>query len=312
MLAKTTAKVLNNRYELLDVIGAGGMGIVYRARDRLSNSLLALKSVTVAPADMALMHSISNTDNPLLALANEFRLLAGLRHPHIIRVLDYGFDAQRKPYFTMSYLQNAQTLLAAANGLSVYGKVQLLQPVLSALTYMHRRGILHRDLKPANVLVTPNVGVQVLDFGLSTTPDHARSQSGTLWYMAPEILRGQGASVQSDLYSLGVLLYELLVGQRPFEEESITKLIDSILQMPTDLAPLEPLQSVLPGLLDFVGRLLSKNPADRYDSAYAAQQVCSYWRHRRRGAGGRRVSIPRSGFCLFIPGGGEDAHTAIE
>jgi len=203
--------VIGNRYQLQHVIGSGGMGVVYRAADRLTGQTIALKRV-LAPADDA---TGSSTDSRL-ALAQEFQILAGLRHPHIISVLDYGFDAEKRPFFTMDYLTEAVTILQAGQQLSVNGRLQLVLQMLQALTYLHRRDVLHNDLKPANILVT-NGQVKLLDFGLSATVDKRSSTAGTWAYMAPEIMRGGSGSAASDLFAAGVITYELLAGKRPFQ-----------------------------------------------------------------------------------------------
>ncbi|MFN8487371.1 MAG: serine/threonine-protein kinase [Caldilineaceae bacterium] len=182
---------ISQRYRLLNLLGSGGMGVVYRAYDRLTGQTVALKQVQVAPQALAFASRpvTSDTTSLLLALAQEFKLLASLRHPHIISVLDYGFAADRQPYFTMELLEQPQTLLTAASGQPLSVQVELLIQSLQALAYLHRRGILHRDLKPENVLVSQG-RVRVLDFGLSMVREQGGSGdiSGSLLYMAPEVL----------------------------------------------------------------------------------------------------------------------------
>ena len=268
------APIVNARYHLLEPVGAGGMGMVYRAHDRFTGQTVALKQVQVAPQTLAFASRPAATDTKslLLALTQEFKLLASLRHPNIISVLDYGFDANRQPYFTMELLDQPQTLLEAGRGQPLPVQLDLLIQTLQALAYLHRRGILHRDLKPENVLVSQN-RVRVLDFGLSI----ARSQatladvSGTLRYLAPEVLAGGVYSEAADLYSIGVIAYELLVGQHPFASDNIDKLILQVLEKQPDLYPL--LQLTPPGgkriLPALVWRLLEKQPALRYASAVA-------------------------------------------
>src|SRR5262249_45005388 len=141
--------------------------------------------------------SISDSMDIRLALAREFQTLASLRHPNIISVLDYGFDQERQPFFTMDLLENAPILTEYGSKLPLEDQVKLLVDVLQALKYLHRRGILHRDLKPANILVA-NEQAKVLDFGLAMThresAEHTSTTSGTLGYMAPEVLRGYPAT----------------------------------------------------------------------------------------------------------------------
>ena len=267
--------LVDNRYLLLDQVGAGGMGTVYRAEDRLTNTAVALKRVTTPTAN--LNFGFRNTENAnhddsaslKLALAQEFQTLASLRHPNIISVLDYGFDDKR-PFFTMDYLPDARSILAAGREQPLAVKVSLLVQTLQALQYLHRRGIIHRDLKPDNVLVSADNQVKVLDFGLSVlvgeTEHTAGTMTGTVAYMAPEVLRGEPASASADLYAFGVIAYELLVGQHPFPTATINQLFHSILNDLPDFSPLYRLDEPpeVQRALDLIlSGLLTKQPADR-------------------------------------------------
>src|SRR4051812_3770864 len=169
-MAQRSTDLIGKRYQLLDKLGAGGMGVVYRATDRLTGQTVALKQVIPSNIDPKTAPTIylGEESSFQLALAQEFRTLASLRHPNIISVLDYGFDHNRQPYFTMDLLENAVPIVEAAATLPLLQKIDLMIQMLQALTYLHRRAILHLDLKPANVMVTGGQ-VKVLDFGLSTS-----------------------------------------------------------------------------------------------------------------------------------------------
>ncbi len=250
---------INPRYRLLDLLGEGGMGTVYRALDRLTGETVALKHVAVAPA---VLDFTTQTDHdPALALAQEFEVLASLRHPHIIAVRDYGFDVNHQPFFTMDLLEGAATIIEAGHAQPFEFKINLIQQMLLALLYLHRRGIVHRDLKPGNVLVKDGV-VKVLDFGLSIAVERAENTPvGSLAFMAPEVLEGQPASVASDLYAVGVIAYELLAGRHPFDTYNVSRLIDQILSEQPDLTALDqPIATV-------IGWLLAKAPHERYTNA---------------------------------------------
>ncbi|MBE7528252.1 MAG: serine/threonine protein kinase [Chloroflexi bacterium] len=218
--------LLQNRYQLVEPIGHGGMGVVYRALDRLAGQEVALKRVMereeIAEEDTAVPLSLLSTHRftRRLALAQEFQLLAGLRHPHIISVLDYGFDADRMPFFTMDLLPAAQTVVEAGRRLSLPEQITLIIQMLQALTYLYWRGVLHNDLKPANVLVVDEQ-IKLLDFGLSAAAGQSSGGAGTWAYMAPEVMRGGKVgqspySRASDLFAVGVMAYEMIVGRRPF------------------------------------------------------------------------------------------------
>ncbi len=236
---------VGRRYALLNKLGEGGMGEVYRALDGLTRQVVAFKRVRLESDNpqSATITPSSETDGMRLALAQEFHTLASLRHPNIISVLDYGFDESRQPFFTMEYLEDAETLMQAGSEKPLETRINLLAQMLQAIAYLHRRGIIHRDLKPANVLVAHGL-VRVLDFGLSQANDTMEDDStselaGTLAYMAPEVLRGETASEHADLYAIGVMAYELLAGRHPFDIANAGRLINDVLFTAPDITPLE-------------------------------------------------------------------------
>lgn len=253
-LNSPAGSVIGNRYLLLEPLGRGSMGAVYKARDRMTGAIVALKCVELSPTgpgysatdtlpELATATETSNPSGPSsapskgsqtealelcrLALAHEFQVLSSLRHPYIISVLDYGFW-EGQPYFTMELLPACKTLYAAGAHLGTADKVRLLAQVLLALCYMHRRAVLHRDLKPSNVLC---VGQQlkVVDFGVAAAIGYVKSVAGTLEYMAPEVLVGNTPLPASDIYSFGVMACELLTGVYPFDLSSATRYLSDVL-----------------------------------------------------------------------------------
>jgi len=211
-------ELTDRRYVLLEKLGEGGMGIVYKAYDRLMGQMVALKWVRVAADQIVyttqIVSSPSSTST-FLSLAHEFRVLASIRHPNIINEYTYGFDKARRPYLTMEYLEGAQPITRYAFGRSTQEKIDLALQMLHALAYLHRRGIIHRDLKPANVLIWQGQA-RVLDFGIALAQGDPESPAGTVAYMSPEQLEGLPASEASDLYAVGVMLYEMFAGGHPF------------------------------------------------------------------------------------------------
>ncbi|MEO1442712.1 MAG: serine/threonine-protein kinase, partial [Chloroflexota bacterium] len=232
---------ISTRYEIHEEIGRGGMGVVYRVTDRLSGEVVALKQVTTGETGTT---GINEAADLRLALANEFRTLASLRHPNIIPVVDYGFDEHRQPYFTMYYVDNANTITEAAADMTTQQIGDLLLQTLNALVYLHRRNVIHRDLKPGNILVQGGQ-VKVMDFGLSllkseSSKDIFASTVGTLAYMSPELLQGEDYTVSSDLYAVGIVAYELCTGQHPYMGTQIGALVTSILTKQPDLSLVDP------------------------------------------------------------------------
>lgn len=225
---------INRRYELMNLIGRGGMGAVYVAYDRLRGQNIALKQVLTD--HVAMLATGSTQAQVRQALTREFRTLSTLRHPHIVDVLDYGIDDEGQPFFTMELLHQSRPIHETVR--SPLQHIRLVVQMLQALDYLHRHGVLHRDLKPANVLVTGEV-VQLVDFGVAMDMARAKGTAGTLAYMAPEVLQTGQASTASDLYAVGVVLYELLTGQHPHTTTDLETLRTQILYDAPDLAVLE-------------------------------------------------------------------------
>ncbi len=260
MIPETT--LIGNRYRLHERLGAGGMGAVFRAEDRLTGHMLALKRVSLPEYP-----DEDNLDHLRVALSHEFRTLASLRHPNIISVIDYGFDTALSPYFTMDLLRDARTLTSAGLGVPVAEQARLLAETLRALAYLHRRGVIHRDLKPGNVLVETSGRVKVLDFGLAlenNRQDEATittGMTGTLAYLAPELLTESMPSVVSDLYSVGVMAFEMFAGQFPYSMKNAAQLISQIYSHVPDFSAIpEKIAAV-------IAQLLVKKPADRFQTA---------------------------------------------
>ena len=256
---------VSGRYVLGDKLGEGGMGVVRRAFDRLTRRHVALKQVGRG-GDLDVTPTMGYMDYQRV-MANEFKTLASMRHPHIVSVLDYGF-IDDKPFYTMELLDDALPLDKALAGATWQKKAHALAGILLALDYLHRHYIIHRDLKPTNVLVWQG-SVKLLDFGLATRHDAnaigEEGMAGTLRYLAPEVLRQEPVTPQSDLYAVGIMAYELLAGKHPFQSSQLTDLIRAMMKDAPDLSQLD----APPTLQAVVGRMLAKHPQERYSDAYA-------------------------------------------
>ncbi len=303
-------ELIAHRYRLLRKLGAGGMGLVYEAFDRLTGEIVALKLV---PDETDEASTIAEGSELRLILIREFQTLARLRHPNIISIRDYGFDDDDQPFFTMELLEGASNLFEAGQNQPLKTQIELLVQLLNALVYLHRRGILHRDLKPGNVLVREGQ-VKVLDFGAAVHRTENESAAGTIAYMAPEVLTTGAASASGDLYSVGIMAYELLTGGHPYDLNDTAGLIDQVLYSTPDLSKLPktglsptPLVTIDPfdpkdtqnlgantdeliqidvdglpsmgyteQLDEVIGRLLAKKPEERYqDADTAIRALCA-------------------------------------
>ncbi|MCH7762048.1 serine/threonine-protein kinase PknK, partial [candidate division TA06 bacterium] len=252
------------RYEVIKSLGRGGWGEVFLVKDshqrddRLRRMALKLTRPELSPGE-------------LLQLKQEFYLLSHLDHPNILKVFDFGETQEKEYYFTMEFIEGRRfnqyfaPRFAKGMGEVFYDAVFQL---LSALHFIHQKGWVHSDLKPSNLLITKENHVKLLDFGFAESFQNSDSDGfkGTLGYIAPEILKGNRGDPRSDLYSLGVLLYETLTHRPPFDGDTPLQIIRSQLE---EIPPSpNQINSHIPPLLsEIVMRLLEGDPSNRYLSA---------------------------------------------
>lgn len=270
-------------YRLVEFLGAGGMGEVYRAVHHHLGRTVAVKVLT-------------NTDPKASHAArfrNEARIHARLQHEHIARLYEYG-EVDGQPCLVMEYVEGPMLsdLIASSGGLSVSEAIRLFRDIVEAVQYIHQQGIVHRDLKPSNIKVTPAGQVKLLDFGISkgaATPRLTRTGNivGTVHCLAPEQIRGQEADVRSDIWALGVVLYEMVSGQVPFEATNVLDLYERISK--ASFLPPSTLNPGVPrGVEKVIQRCLKKNPSDRYASAEDLLKALT----RYAGTGARDTGLP--------------------
>jgi len=260
-------------YRVTAKIGEGGMGVVYRAYDEVLHRDVAVKVLRKESGRS------SATNESLL---QEARASSALAHPHICTIYEVG-EAEGELYVVMEMLEG-KTLcdMYGQTGLPPDSVIRYGAQIASALARAHGRGIVHRDLKSANIVITSDGLAKVLDFGLAkhsaassvddatrslATIENASSVSGTLWYMAPELLRGEPADYRTDLWAFGVVLYEAACGRLPFSGRTGFEISSAIMrEMPTALGPPVP-----PALWAIIQRCLAKEPAQRYQRASEIQ-----------------------------------------
>lgn len=259
-----------DHYVIQQKLGEGGMGVVYRARDEKLQRDVALKFLETLPTGSSAGHE---------RVLQEARAISALNHPNICTVYEVG-EVDGKPYIAMEYVEGrGLNVEIPSAGLPVDQVERYGLQLADALAHAHSRGVIHRDLKASNVMLTPSGRLKVLDFGISqrfepgrlsdgTTVLDASWESqhtftGTLPYVAPEILKGLEADVRTDIWSLGVLLYEMAAGHRPFRGETAFELSAAILrERAPEIAP--PLPPVLNSVIE---KSLDKDPGQRYQSA---------------------------------------------
>ena len=255
--------VVAERYRIIALLGRGGMGEVYRATDLTLGQPVALKF---------LPESTASDPDTLARFYNEVRIARQVSHPNVCRVYDIG-ETNGHPYISMEYVdgENLGTLLRRIGRLPNDTAIEMARKLCAGLAAAHDKGVLHRDLKPANIMIDSSGQVLVMDFGLAGIASQiqgAEIRHGTPAYMAPEQLSGAEVTVRSDIYALGLVLYEMFTGKRAFEAASMaemTKLREesgppSLVSMVRDLDP---------AVEHVVQRCLEKDPRKRPASALA-------------------------------------------
>ena len=282
------------KYELRREVGRGGMGVVYEAYDPTICRRVALKTLC---GDVL---SGPEADTYIGRLRREAQAAGRLNHPNIVAVYDFGEEppqpgtrAGRIAYITMEFVEGRelQQLLAAQERLDVPAIVRIMSQLLDALEYSHKNGVVHRDIKPSNIMLLADGTVKVTDFGIarieSSTLTRAGAVMGSPSYMSPEQFLGISVDARSDLYSAGVVLYELLTGEVPFPGSFSTAMHRVLNETPT---PVSALNVHVPKGIDLLlGRALAKQPADRFQSAGEFKQAIVASLTGAAGGGGREV-----------------------
>jgi len=251
-------------YEVIGVLGAGGMGKVYKVRNTISERVEAMK---------VLLPNLASNPDLEGRFLREIKLLATLDHPNIAS-LRTALRIENQLLMVMEFVEGTTLAQHLQQGpLPLAQTVDCICQVLSALSYAHERGVIHRDIKPANMMLTPSGVVKLMDFGIAKAAGDSKMTMtgqtlGSLSYMSPEQVKAQPLDTRSDIYSLGVSLYELVTGKRPFKEDSDYALMAAHLQK-TPVAPIELDPKLPPTLNAIILMAMAKDPAARFQSAAA-------------------------------------------
>src|SRR5208337_865337 len=275
--------VIANRYEIIKTLGEGGMGAVYKARDRELEREVALKVIKPSLAD---------DPEILQRFKQELILARQVTDRNIIRIFDLG-EASGIKFITMEYIEgdNLHQLLKQRGKLEAAEAVDIMEQVAAGLAAAHREGIIHRDLKPGNIMRDANGRVVVMDFGLARTLSgdgmtQTGAMLGTIEYMSPEQAQGKELNASSDVFTLGLILYELLAGVTPFHAESA--IASLVMRTQQRAVPLVDIDKKIPGSLsNIVAKCLEKDPANRYRNAAELDADLRAWQGR---GGSKKVS----------------------
>src|SRR6266702_7922266 len=260
-----TAKKKLGRYRITSELGRGAMGVVYKGEDPALDRTVALKTIILSDETAARSEYHAR-------FFQEAKAAGRLNHPQIITVYDFGEEGE-VAYMAMEFLKGTELRTRMKEGtISVPEAVHIAEQVAEGLGYAHEHGVVHRDIKPSNIMLLPHEQVKIMDFGIARmrTSDHKTSTGlvlGTPKYMSPEQVTGAAIDHRSDIFSLGVVLYEMLTRSRLFSGEDTPQIFYNVVNVQP--APPSRLNPEVPPMLDFVlERALKKDPAVRYQDAF--------------------------------------------
>jgi len=255
--------ILNDRYRLIEQIGAGGMAVIYRAQDLELGRMVAVK---------VLRPSLVGDPEFLVRFKREARSAAQLSHPNIVTVHDVGQDGPNTHYIVMEYVagQNLKQVIRSRGAFDVDAALNITTEVCKGVGYAHRAGLVHCDIKPQNILVTPDNMIKVTDFGIARALTERKEDEEEVWgsphYFSPEQASGETPTPASDVYSIGIVLFELLTARLPFTGSGYSELAMAHLkQEPPTILDIDP--SLPPELDRIIRKVLSKEPSARYRTA---------------------------------------------
>ena len=260
---KYVSALLDGRYRIEKVLGTGGMAVVFRAHDLKEDRTVAIKM---------LRDEIAGDPEAVQRFVNESRAVSMLSHPNIVDIHDVSVETQRK-YLVMEYIEgiSLRSYMDKRGALPLNEIISYTEQILSALAHAHSKGVVHRDIKPQNIMLLKDGAVKVMDFGIAKLPDSDTATMsdktvGTVYYISPEQAKSNSSDSRSDLYSLGVMMYEMSTGRLPSDDESPISVV--LMHMHDKPLPPRRINSKIPrGLEQLILCAMEKNPQKRYQSA---------------------------------------------
>jgi len=250
------------KYDILERVGRGGMGFVYRAIDPLLKREVALKTM---------LKDLAGDEELRTRFMREAQSAGGLRHPNIVTIYDLGEDNDRVPYIAMEFLTGTdiEAIIKDKTELPLLKKIDIIIQTCQGLGYAHSKGIIHRDIKPANIRLLDNGEVKIMDFGIAKIAASHFTRTGMIMgtphYMAPEQIRGETVDGRADIFSLGVVLFELVAFRKPFPGDNPTAVLFKIIH--SEPERLQDSKFTPPeGLEEIAARSLAKKPDERYQT----------------------------------------------
>ena len=288
------------RYEIVGELGKGAMGIVYKALDPMIGRTVAMKTMRVDVHGM-------EADEMLKRFQNEARAAGVLQHPNIVTIYDAG-EQDGMFYIAMEYIEGVtlHSLILQNRVLPVEQIIDYSRQICAGLDQAHAHGVIHRDVKPANIMIMPDGLVKIMDFGIAKAGGGLTSAGqvlGTPNYMSPEQVKGRTLDGRSDLFSFGVMLYEMVTGEKPFTGQNVTTIIYKIVNE-NPIAPRELDVTIHPGLSSVITKALSKSPDERYQKgADLVKDLANYKTFGSGDASGKMSAAPAAS---ELPGDASD------
>lgn len=283
--------ILNKRYQLKESLGSGGMAVIYRAKDLMLERTVAIK---------VLREDYSSNEGFRKRFHQEAKAVANLSHPNIVTIHDFGLDINRL-FIVMEFVPGTdlKRMLKRRRRFSISETISLLIQTCAGVGYAHRAGLVHCDIKPQNILITPDQHLKVVDFGIARalasiqTDEKTEIVWGSPQYFSPEQAAGKAPSPASDVYSLGVVMYEMLTGQSPFTHGTSTELARQHRQV-MPISPRELNPAIPPILEQIMLKVLAKEPSERYRTADQLGRILITFNQQSRVSSAVTTSQPLS------------------